>query len=54
MAAPAFVELLNTQIGNEYAAHQQYVACAVYFDELTMPRTARCNSVPGAAGSRDT
>jgi len=40
MAAPAFVELLNTQIGNEYAAHQQYVACAVYFDELTMPRTA--------------
>jgi ferritin len=41
MAAPAFVELLNTQIGNEYAAHQQYVACAVYFDELTMPRTAQ-------------
>ena len=41
MAAPAFVELLNTQIGNEFAAHQQYVACAVYFDELTMPRTAQ-------------
>ena len=41
MAAPAFAELLNTQIGNEFAAHQQYVACAVYFDELTMPRTAQ-------------
>ena len=41
MAAPAFVELLNAQIGNEFAAHQQYVACAVYFDELTMPRTAQ-------------
>ena len=41
MAAPAFVELLNTQIGNEFAAHQQYVSCAVYFDQLTMPRTAQ-------------
>ncbi len=41
MAAPAFVELLNTQIGNEFAAHQQYVACAVHFDQLTMPRTAQ-------------
>ena len=41
MAAPAFADLLNTQIGNEFAAHQQYVACAVYFDELTMPRTAQ-------------
>ncbi|SFO47481.1 Ferritin [Geodermatophilus obscurus] len=41
MAAPAFVDLLNTQIGNEFAAHQQYVSCAVYFDQLTMPRTAQ-------------
>jgi ferritin len=41
MAAPAFAELLNTQIGNEFAAHQQYVSCAVYFDQLTMPRTAQ-------------
>ena len=41
MAAPAFVELLNAQIGNEFAAHQQYVSCAVYFDQLTMPRTAQ-------------
>lgn len=41
MPAPAFVDLLNEQIGNEFAAHQQYVACAVHFDELTMPRTAQ-------------
>ncbi len=40
MAAPRFVEQLNTQIGNEFAAHQQYVAIAVHFDVLTMPRMA--------------
>jgi ferritin len=40
MAAPRFVDQLNVQIGNEFAAHQQYVAIAVYFDALTMPRLA--------------
>ncbi len=40
MAAPAFVELLNTQIGNEFAAHQQYVACAVHYDRETLPQLA--------------
>jgi ferritin len=40
MAAPRFVDQLNIQIGNEFAAHQQYVAIAVYFDELTMPQLA--------------
>ncbi|MDQ3629522.1 MAG: ferritin [Actinomycetota bacterium] len=40
MAAPRFVEQLNTQIGNEFAAHQQYVAIAVHFDALTMSRMA--------------
>ena len=40
MTAPRFVEQLNEQIGNEYAAHQQYVACAVYYDGLTMPQMA--------------
>jgi ferritin len=41
-AVPAarFVEQLNTQIGNELAAHNQYLACAVYYDALTMPRMA--------------
>jgi ferritin len=40
MAAPRFVDQLNVQIGNEFAAHQQYVAIAVHFDALTMPRMA--------------
>jgi ferritin len=38
--AERFVEQLNIQIGNEFAAHQQYVACAVYYDALTMPQMA--------------
>ncbi|RKQ92825.1 ferritin [Solirubrobacter pauli] len=41
MAADAFVTLLNEQIGHEYAAHQQYVACAVYYDAETLPQLAR-------------
>jgi ferritin len=41
MAADAFVSLLNEQIAHEYAAHQQYVACAVYYDSETLPQLAR-------------
>ena len=40
MPAPRFVEALNQQIGNEFAAHQQYLACAIHYDALTMPRMA--------------
>ncbi len=40
MAAAAFVAKLNEQIGNEFAAHQQYVACAVYYDGNTLPLLA--------------
>ena len=40
MPAARFVEQLNTQIGNELAAHNQYLSCAVYFDALTMPQMA--------------
>ena len=40
MAAPRFVDQLNAQIGNELAAHHQYLACAIYYDALTMPRMA--------------
>ncbi|HRV69199.1 MAG TPA: ferritin [Marmoricola sp.] len=40
MTASRFVEALNAQIGNEFAAHQQYVACAIYYDDLTMPQMA--------------
>ena len=40
MPAARFVEALNTQIGNELAAHSQYLACAVHYDAETMPRMA--------------
>ena len=40
MAAARFVEQLNAQIGNELGAHNQYLAVAVHFDALTMPRMA--------------
>ena len=40
MPAPRFVEQLNAQIGHELAAHNQYLACAIYYDALTMPRMA--------------
>jgi bacterioferritin B len=40
MPAERFVQALNEQIGNEYAAHQQYVAIAVHYDALTLPRLA--------------
>ena len=40
MASPAFVSRLNEQICNEFAASQQYVACAIYYDALTLPQLA--------------
>ena len=40
MPAARFVEALNAQIGNELAAHNQYVACAVHYDAETMPQMA--------------
>src|SRR3954453_14535070 len=38
--AEAFVEALNEQIGHEFAASQQYVACAIHYDAETLPRLA--------------
>src|SRR6187200_185807 len=40
MPSDAFVARLNEQIGHEYAAHQQYVACAVHYDSETLPQLA--------------
>jgi ferritin len=40
MTERPFVTLLNAQIGNEFAAHNQYVACAAYYEGLTMPQMA--------------
>ena len=40
MAAARFVERLNEQIAYEFAASQQYIANAVYYDSQTLPRLA--------------
>ena len=38
MPSPAFIDLLNEQVGHEFAASQQYVAVATYYDTETLPR----------------
>jgi ferritin len=40
MPADAFVAQLNEQIANEFAAQQQYVACAVHYESVTLPQLA--------------
>lgn len=40
MPAARFAAQLNVQIGNELAAHHQYLACAIHYDALTLPRMA--------------
>ncbi|MGH2982852.1 MAG: ferritin [Solirubrobacterales bacterium] len=40
MAEQSFAEALNEQISNEFAASQQYVGAAVYYDSETLPRLA--------------
>ena len=36
----SFADALNEQISNEFAASQQYVGAAVYYDAATLPRLA--------------
>jgi bacterioferritin B len=40
MPEKSFADALNEQIANEFAASQQYVATAVYYDAETLPRLA--------------
>ncbi|HEV2789831.1 MAG TPA: ferritin [Solirubrobacterales bacterium] len=40
MPEKSFADALNEQIANEFAASQQYVAAAVYYDAETLPRLA--------------
>ena len=40
MSKKSFNELLSTQIGNEFAASQQYIAVAVWFDNQDLPQLA--------------
>jgi bacterioferritin B len=40
MADKSFADALNEQIANEFAASQQYVGAAVFYDTETLPRLA--------------
>ena len=40
MSSDAFIKRLHEQVANEFAAAQQYVAVAVYYDAETLPRLA--------------
>ena len=40
----AFTDALNAQIGHEFAASQQYIAIAVYYDSETLPQLAAWRS----------
>ncbi len=40
MAEKTFAQALNEQIANEFAASQQYIGAAVYYDSETLPRLA--------------
>ena len=40
MTATSFNTLLSAQIGNEFAASQQYIAIAVWFDTQSLPQLA--------------
>ena len=40
MTASPFAAQLTTQIGEEFAAHQQYLAVAAHYESLTLPQLA--------------
>ncbi len=40
MAEQSFHDAINEQISNEFAASQQYIGAAVYYDSETLPRLA--------------
>jgi ferritin len=40
MPSDALITQINEQIGSEFAAEQQYIAIAVHYDALTLPRLA--------------
>ena len=39
--SPQFNELLTRQVGNEFAASQQYIAIAAWFDGQDLPQLAK-------------
>jgi ferritin len=40
LPAERFVQQLNAQITHELFSHNQYLACAIHYDSLTMPQMA--------------
>ena len=40
MTGSSFADALNAQVSNEFAASQQYIGAAVYYDSETLPRLA--------------
>ncbi len=40
MVAPEFISKLTEQVAHEFAAEQQYIAIATYFDDETLPQLA--------------
>ncbi len=40
MVAPEFLSKLTEQVAHEFAAEQQYIAIAIYFDSETLPQLA--------------
>ena len=40
MADQSFAAAINEQISNEFAAHQQYIGAAFYYESETLPRLA--------------
>ena len=40
MPKKSFAEALNDQVASEFAAHQAYLAAAIHYDDLTLPRLA--------------
>ena len=40
MTETSFADALNAQVSNEFAASQQYIGAAVYYDSETLPRLA--------------
>ena len=52
MAAARFVERLNEQIAYEFAASQQYIANAVYYDAQTLPAARGVLLRPGRRGAQ--
>jgi bacterioferritin B len=41
MPSERFIDALNEQIGNEFAAAHQYIAVGIYYEAQTFPRLAR-------------